>query len=85
MSSADVADAVHQMMIIMEEQLGELQQASVSAEQMKQAMDEVVSRAREQFLAVQAGTQSIRDVVARSSSSVQRLDSRMVEIDNITG
>ena len=84
-SSADVADAVHQMMIIMEEQLGELQQASVSAEQMKQAMDEVVSRAREQYLAVQAGTQSIRDVVARSSSSVQRLDSRMVEIDNITG
>lgn len=84
-SSADVADAVHQMMIIMEEQLGELQQASVSAEQMKQAMDEVVSRARAQYQAVQAGTQSIRDVVARSSSSVQRLDSRMVEIDNITG
>ncbi|MFJ4353470.1 methyl-accepting chemotaxis protein [Pseudomonas sp. NPDC089428] len=84
-SSTDVADAVHQMMIIMEEQLGELQQASVSAEQMKQAMDEVVSRAREQFLAVQAGTQSIRDVVARSSSSVQLLDSRMGQIGNITG
>ncbi|MQG93781.1 methyl-accepting chemotaxis protein [Pseudomonas sp. MN1F] len=84
-TSADVADAVHQMMIIMEEQLGELQQASVSAEQMKQAMDEVVSRAREQFLAVQAGTQSIRDVVARSSSSVQLLDSRMGQIGNITG
>ncbi|WP_410480745.1 methyl-accepting chemotaxis protein [Pseudomonas plecoglossicida] len=83
-TSADVAEAVHQMMI-MEEQLGELQQASVSAEQMKQAMDEVVSRAREQYLAVQVGTQSIRDVVARSSSSVQRLDSRMVEIGNITG
>nr|WP_110635021.1 methyl-accepting chemotaxis protein [Pseudomonas sp. CC120222-01a] len=84
-TSADVADAVHQMMIIMEEQLGELQQASVSAEQMKQAMDEVVSRAREQFLAVQAGTQSIRDVVARSSSSVQLLDSRMGQIGNISG
>ncbi|WP_409261527.1 methyl-accepting chemotaxis protein [Pseudomonas putida] len=84
-TSTDVADAVHQMMIIMEEQLGELQQASVSAEQMKQAMDEVVSRAREQFLAVQAGTQSIRDVVARSSSSVQLLDSRMGQIGNITG
>ncbi|WP_442799729.1 methyl-accepting chemotaxis protein [Pseudomonas sp. Au-Pse12] len=48
-------------------------------------MDEVVSRAREQFLAVQAGTQSIRDVVQRSSSSVQRLDSRMAQIGNITG
>lgn len=82
---ADVADAVHRMMIIMEEQLGELQQASVSAEQMKQAMDEVVSRAREQYLAVQEGTQSIRDVVARSSASVQRLDSRMAQIGNITG
>ncbi|WP_446731460.1 methyl-accepting chemotaxis protein [Pseudomonas sp. PSKL.D1] len=48
-------------------------------------MDEVVSRAREQFLAVQAGTQSIRDVVARSASSVQLLDSRMAQIGNITG
>ncbi|WP_371922786.1 methyl-accepting chemotaxis protein [Pseudomonas sp. CC120222-01a] len=48
-------------------------------------MDEVVSRAREQFLAVQAGTQSIRDVVARSSSSVQLLDSRMGQIGNISG
>ncbi|MFJ2366716.1 methyl-accepting chemotaxis protein [Pseudomonas sp. NPDC087697] len=48
-------------------------------------MDEVVTRAREQFLAVQAGTQSIRDVVERSSSSVQLLDSRMTQIGNITG
>ncbi|MFI8558286.1 methyl-accepting chemotaxis protein [Pseudomonas putida] len=48
-------------------------------------MDEVVSRAREEFAAVQAGTQSIRDVVQRSSSSVQLLDSRMTQIGNITG
>jgi len=84
-TSAEVADAVYQMMVIMEDQLGELQQASVSAEQMKQAMDEVVSRAREQYLAVQEGTQSIRDVVARSAASVQSLDSRMTQIGNITG
>ncbi|WP_253424815.1 methyl-accepting chemotaxis protein [Pseudomonas sp. GGS8] len=85
LTSGEVADAVHRMMIIVEEQLGEIQQASASAEQMKQAMDEVVSRAREQFLAVQVGTQSIRDVVERSSSSVQLLDSRMAQIGNITG
>lgn len=48
-------------------------------------MDEVVTRAREQFLAVQMGTQSIRDVVERSSASVQLLDSRMAQIGNITG
>lgn len=84
-TSVEVAEAVHGMMIIVEDQLGEIQQASASAEQMKQAMDEVVARAREQFLAVQAGTQSIRDVVERSSSSVQLLDSRMTRIGNITG
>lgn len=48
-------------------------------------MDEVVTRAREQFLAVQMGTQSIRDVVERSSASVQLLDSCMAQIGNITG
>lgn len=48
-------------------------------------MDEVVTRAREQFLAVQTGTQSIRDVVEPSSASVQLLDSRMAQIGNITG
>ncbi|WP_409288466.1 methyl-accepting chemotaxis protein [Pseudomonas sp. KCJK8927] len=48
-------------------------------------MDEVVSRAREQFASVQQGTQSIRDVVQRSSSSVQLLDNRMTQIGNITG
>ncbi|WP_448118857.1 methyl-accepting chemotaxis protein [Pseudomonas serbica] len=84
-TSTEVAEAVHRMMIIVEDQLGEIQQASASAEQMKQAMDEVVTRAREQFLAVQEGTQSIRDVVERSSSSVQLLDSRMTEIGKITG
>ncbi|MHC6226312.1 methyl-accepting chemotaxis protein [Pseudomonas sp. X10] len=85
LNSTEVAEAVHHMMIIVEDQLGEIQQASASAEQMKQAMDEVVTRAHEQFLAVQEGTQSIRDVVERSSSSVQLLDSRMTQIGNITG
>ena len=85
MTSVEVAEAVHHMMIIVEDQLGEIQQASASAEQMKQAMDEVVTRAREQFVAVQEGTQSIRDVVERSSLSVQLLDSRMTQIGNITG
>lgn len=85
LTSNEVAEAVHHMMIIVEDQLSEIQQASVSAEAMKQAMDEVVARAREQFLAVQEGAHSIRDVVERSSSSVQLLDSRMAQISNITG
>lgn len=85
MTSREVAEAIHRMMIIVEGQLGEIQQASLTAEQMKKAMDDVASRARQQFEAVQAGTQSIRDVVARSAASVQQLDKRMSEIGTFTG
>ncbi len=84
-TSDEVAEAIHRMLLLVEEQLGEIQQASMTAEQMKQAMDDVVIRAREQFEAVRAGTQSIRDVVERSAQSVQSLDSRMTEIGNIVG
>jgi methyl-accepting chemotaxis protein len=84
-SSGEVAEAIHRMLLLVEEQLGEIEQASMTAEQMKQAMDEVVIRAREQFDTVRAGTQSIRDVVERSAQSVQSLDSRMGEIGKIVG
>ena len=84
-TSNDVAQAIHRMMIIVEGQLGEIQQASLTAEQMKRAMDEVVLRAQAQFASVQAGTQSIRDVVQRSAASVQELDKRMSEIGTFTG
>lgn len=85
LTSGDVSEAVRLMMIIVEHQLEEIQQASVSAEKMKQAMDEVVTNANEQFHRMQDEAQSIRDVVERSSSSVQLLDSRMTQIGNITG
>ena len=84
-TSSEVAQAIHRMMVIVEGQLGEIQQASLTAEQMKQAMDEVVRRARQQFESVQSGTQSIRDVVQRSANSVQELDKRMSEIGTFTG
>ncbi|MDY7566093.1 methyl-accepting chemotaxis protein [Pseudomonas sp. RTC3] len=84
-TSTEVAEAVNRMMLIVEGQLSEINQASLTAEQMKQAMDDVVRRAREQFEAVRVGTQSIRDVVERSASSVQLLDSRMSQISQIVG
>lgn len=84
-TTSDVAESIHQLLLLVEEQLGEIQQASMTAEQMKTAMDEVVSRARERFERVRSGTESIRDVVQRSAQSVQLLDSRMGEIDDIVG
>lgn len=84
-TTREVADSIHQLLLLVEEQLGEIQQASMTAEDMKAAMDEVVTRARERFEIVRSGTESIRDVVQRSAASVQLLDSRMGEIDEITG
>lgn len=82
-SSGQVAEAVHAMLVLVEEQLGEINQASMTAEEMKQAMDEVVSRAHERFESVRLGTRSIRDVVERSAQSVQSLDSQMTQIEEI--
>ena len=83
LTSGEVTEAVNRMMVIVEGQLEEIRQASLTAEQMKRAMDEVVTRAREQFETARVGTQSIRDVVERSASSVQSLDSKMAQISNI--
>lgn len=71
------------MLVLVEEQLGEINQASMTAEEMKQAMDEVVSRAHERFESVRLGTQSIRDLVERSAQSVQSLNSQMTHIEGI--
>ncbi len=84
-TTSDVAESIHQLLLLVEEQLGEIQQASMTAEEMKSAMDEVMQRARERFDTVRNGTESIRDVVQRSAQSVQLLDSRMGEIDEIVG
>jgi methyl-accepting chemotaxis protein len=85
LTSGEVAEAVSRMMGIVDGQLQEIRQASLTAEQMKRAMDDVVQRAREQFEAARVGTQSIRDVVERSASSVQLLDSKMGQISTIIG
>jgi len=84
-TTREVADSVHQLLVLVEQQLGEIQQASMTAEEMKAAMDDVVARARERFETVRQGTESIRDVVSRSARSVKQLDSRMSEIDEIVG
>ncbi|MDT4812285.1 Methyl-accepting chemotaxis protein (MCP) signaling domain protein [compost metagenome] len=84
-TSNQVAEAVHAMLMLVEEQLGEINQASMTAEEMKRAMDDVVSRAQKRFESVRLGTQSIRDVVERSAQSVQSLDSQMAKIEEIVG
>src|SRR5690606_36964073 len=77
-SSGQVVDeAVHSMLMLVEEQLGEIQQAAMTAEELKQAMDTLMSSARQRLDIVRQGTRGIRDVVEQSAQSVQALDSRM--------
>jgi len=84
-TTREVAETVHQLLLLVEEQLGQIQQASMTAEEMRQAMDEVMVRARERLERVRQGTQSIRDVVKHSAQSVRLLDNRMAEIDRFVG
>ncbi|ANJ68245.1 chemotaxis protein [Halothiobacillus diazotrophicus] len=78
-----VSDAAREMLVLVETQLKEIEQSAMTAEQMKQALDQVVSDAKIQFESVRAGTQAIRDVVDTSARTVHSLDNRTAEIGNI--
>jgi len=82
-TSREVNQVVGKMLTLVEDQLGEISQASQTAESMKKAMDEVVENAREQFEAARTGTLSIRKVVDTTAERVHQLDSRMKEIGDI--
>lgn len=82
-TSREVNEVISKMLTLVEEQLGEINQASETAQTMKRAMDEVVNNAREQFETARTGTLSIRKVVDTTAQRVQNLDSRMKEIGDI--
>jgi methyl-accepting chemotaxis protein len=84
-TTGEVTASLHQLLRLVEEQMGEIRQASTTAEEMKRAMDEVVAEARQRFERVRDSTESIRNVVEHSAQSVQLLDSRMAEIDDMVG
>lgn len=75
-TSTEMVSAMGAMLQMLESQLEEIRQASQTAGTMKQAMDIVIGSARE-------STQTIRNVVDRSASSVQGLDARMGQIGKI--
>jgi methyl-accepting chemotaxis protein len=83
--SAEVSDAIKEMLTLLEEQLVEISQATTTAEALKQAMDSVVREAREQFESVRSGTQEIRDIVETSAKTVRSLNNRTVEVGKIIG
>ncbi|MGD8175410.1 methyl-accepting chemotaxis protein [Marinimicrobium sp. ARAG 43.8] len=75
-----VSAAMEQMLTLVEEQIGEISNASGTAAEMKQVMDRVVQEAREQYESVNAGTKAIRDAVENSTKTIHRLNERTEEI-----
>ncbi len=83
--SSEVAGAIDKMLSLLEAQISDIGQASTTAEEMKQAMDNVVEEARKQYESVRGGTQEIRDVVQTSAQMVQSLHEGTNQIYNIIG
>ena len=79
-TSQTVSSSVEQMLALVEDQISEISNASMTANQMKATMDEVVKQARAQLSQVQTGTQSIRDVVERSAETIHRLNDQTSDI-----
>jgi methyl-accepting chemotaxis protein len=79
-TTAQVAVAMEQMLSLMENQIAEISEAFGTAERMKGVMDEVVQSARSQFESVRIGTQSIRDVVDTTVTTIKNLNTRTSEI-----
>ena len=75
-----VTAAMEQMLSLLEEQIGEISNASGTATEMKQVMETVVREARAQFESASSGTQAIRNAVENSARTIHQLNERTREI-----
>lgn len=82
-TSGHVSDSMEKMLVLVQSQLHEINQASSTADEMKLAMEAVVREARTQFESVRSGTQNIRDVVETSAATIHTLNNRTNEIGNM--
>ncbi|KEA61783.1 Methyl-accepting chemotaxis protein [Marinobacterium lacunae] len=82
-SANRVKSAVDGMMALVSEQLDDISKASMTAEEMRAAMEQVVEEARRSYENAREGTQTIRDVVLTSAQRMQGLNQRTSEIGEI--
>ena len=82
-SANKVNEAIDEMMGLVSQQLEDISRASMTAGEMRQAMEEGVEEARRSYESARAGTQTIRDVVETSAQRVQGLNESTSEIGEI--
>lgn len=75
-----VLQSIQTMLNGAQQQQQDIQQASLTAMNLRQQMDDVMTRAQQQLTRVSNETQSIRSVINRSSDSLQQANERTAEI-----
>ena len=79
-TAEDVTETISGMLSMIESQLEMVGNASGTAREMKQTLEQVIGAARQRLETVSDGTRQIRDIVENSARSVQQLDLRSQEI-----
>ncbi|MBU2022348.1 MAG: methyl-accepting chemotaxis protein [Gammaproteobacteria bacterium] len=74
---------VESMLTVFQQQIYEVQNASKTADDLKQAMNQVAAETQSRLLDVKTGTQEIRDVVRATAESVKSLDQKTNEVAGI--
>jgi methyl-accepting chemotaxis protein len=82
-SSSQVHGSMKTMQSLIAEQREVILHASKTAQEMKTSMAQIVEKAKGDYENAKSGTQEIRDIVDKTASSVQSIDSRMAEIGTI--
>jgi methyl-accepting chemotaxis protein len=84
-TSAAVFDAIQALLAQLQEQLGEIRQASNTVEDMRSGMDTVLANTREQFQLVRTQTRNIRGSIGASVATIRALNQRAEEVGNVVG
>lgn len=84
-TSVAVLDAIQQLLGQLQDQFGEIQQASKTVEEMRGGMDAVLDNTRSQFQLVRAQTQTIRGSIGASVATIHALNQRAEEVGKVVG
>ena len=79
----DVLEAVGGILQALQNQMNDIEQATQTTAEMRQAMQQATDRAREQLTMVQSRTQAIRDSIKSSSSTIRSLGDSTEKIGEI--
>ena len=74
---------VESMLSVFQQQINEVQNASKTADDLKQAMNKVAAETQSRLQDAKTGTQAIRDVVRATAESVKSLDQKTNEVAGI--